>query len=64
MLNGKTPADKGGSGIFRNIPRDLMKKVKTAASVEGKSNTSLLIEASETCLQESDNKGLLLKGKN
>jgi len=45
MSKGKAPADKGGSGIFRNIPRDLMKKVKIAAAVEGKSIKSLLIEA-------------------
>jgi len=42
----ETPADKGGSGIFRNIPRGLMKKVKIAATVvEEKSIHALLIEA-------------------
>jgi hypothetical protein len=41
-----SPADKDGSGIFRNIPRGLMKEVKIAATVvEGKSINALLIEA-------------------
>jgi hypothetical protein len=42
---GKVLENKGGSWIFRNIPRDLMKKVKIAAAVEGKSIKALLIEA-------------------
>lgn len=49
--------------MFRNIPRDLMKKVKIAAAVEGKSIKSLLIEALETRSQELENTSLLPKGK-
>jgi hypothetical protein len=63
MWKGKALADKGGSGIFRNIPRDLMKMVKIVAVVEGKSIKSLLIEAQGTRSQRLENKGLLLKGK-
>ncbi len=55
--------DKGGSWIFRNIPRDLMKKAKIAAAIEGKSIKALLMEALETRLQELEKKGLMPKGK-
>ncbi len=63
MPKGKAPEDKGGSWIFRNIPRDLMKKAKIAAAIEGKSIKALLMEALETRLQELERKGILPKGK-
>ncbi len=60
---GKTKASKGGSWIFRDIPRDLMRRAKIAAAVEGKSIKALLMEAIETRLQELERKGLVPKGK-
>ena len=54
---------KGGSWIFRDIPRDLMRRVKIAAAVEGKTIKALLIEAIEARLQELERKGILPKGK-
>jgi predicted HicB family RNase H-like nuclease len=54
----------GGSWVFRDIPRDLMKKAKIAAAIEGKSIKALLIEALEIRLQDLEKKGLLPKGKN
>ncbi len=54
---------KGGSWIFRDIPRDLMRRAKIAAAVEGKSIKALLIEAMEARLQDLERKGLLPKGK-
>ncbi len=63
MSKREASEDKGGSWIFRNIPRDLMKKAKIAAAVEGKSIKALLMEALVTRLQELERKGLLPKGK-
>ena len=54
---------KGGSWIFRDIPRDLMRKARIAAAVEGTSIKALLMEALEVKLQEMEKKGLLPKGK-
>ena len=64
MPKGKEQEDKGGSWIFRDIPRDLMKRIKIAAAIEGKSIKALLIESVETRLQEMERKGILPKGKN
>ena len=55
--------DKGGAWIFRDIPRDLMRRVKIAAAVEGKSIKALLLEALEGKIQELEKKGQLPKGK-
>ncbi len=63
MLKVKPQDTSGGSWVFRDIPRDLMKKAKIAAAVEGKSIKALLIEALETRLQELEKKGMLPKGK-
>ena len=60
---GRVKESKGGAWIFRNVPRDLMRRAKIAAAVEGKSIKALLIEAIETRLQELERKGLLPKGK-
>jgi hypothetical protein len=48
---------------FRDIPRDLMRKVKMAAAHEGKTVKDFLIELAETRLQELERKGILPKGK-
>lgn len=55
--------DKGGAWIFRDIPRDLMKRAKIAAAVEGKTIKALVLEALEGKIQELEKKGLLPKGK-
>ena len=52
-----------GSWVFREIPRDLMHKMKIAAAVERKSVKQLLIELSEAHIQELEKKGLLPKGR-
>jgi len=60
----KTPDEaKGGSWIFRDIPRDLMRRAKIAAAVEGKSIKALVMEALRERIQELEKKGLLPKGK-
>ena len=53
----------GGAWIFRNIPRDLMKRAKIAAAVEGTSIKALVLEALAMRIQELEKKGLLPKGK-
>jgi len=53
----------GGAWIFRNIPRDLMKRAKIAAAVEGKSIKALVLEALAARIHELERKGLLPKGK-
>jgi hypothetical protein len=52
-----------GSWVFRNIPRELMHKVKVAAAIQRKSVKQLLIELSEAHIEELEKKGLLPKGK-
>ena len=52
-----------GAWNFRDIPRDLMRKVKMAAAHEGRSVKDFLIELAETKIQELERKGILPKGK-
>lgn len=63
MSKGKTLEEKGGSWVFRDIPRHLMQRMKIAAAVEGKSLKQLLLDLSEAYLKELEKKGLLPKGK-
>ena len=44
--------NKGGAWIFRDIPRELMKRAKIAAAVEGKTIKALVLEALEGKIQE------------
>lgn len=57
------PTEEPGTWIFRDIPRDLMRRVKAATAMEGKSVRGLVIELVEEYLQDSERKGLLPKGK-
>ena len=63
MSKEKETDQEPGSWVFRDIPRDLMKRVKIAAAIEGKSIKALVIEALEERIQELEKKGLLPKGK-
>jgi hypothetical protein len=63
MSKTKGPEEEPGSWVFRDIPRDLMKRAKIAAAVEGKSIKALVIESLEDRIQELERKGLLPKGK-
>ena len=55
--------EKGGSWVFRDIPRPIMQRMKVAAAIEGKSLKQLLLDLSEAHLKEMARKGLLPKGK-
>lgn len=59
----KPMSDKTGAWNFREIPRDLMRRVKMAAAHEGKSVKDFLVELAEERLQELERKGILPKGK-
>ena len=55
--------EKGGAWIFRDIPRDLMKRAKIAAAIEGKTIKALILEALDGKIREMEKKGLLPKRK-
>ena len=55
--------DGTGAWNFRDIPRDLMRKVKMAAAHEGKTVKDFLIELAEARIQELEKRGILPKGK-
>ena len=59
----RTTPEGTGAWNFRDIPRDLMRKVKMAAAHEGKSVKDFLIELAEGKIQELERKGILPKGK-
>jgi len=55
--------DARGTWIVRDFPRDLMRRARGAAALQGKSVKGILIELMEDYLQELEKKGLLPKGK-
>jgi hypothetical protein len=59
----KDPNEPAGSWVFRDIPRDLMIKMKIAAAVQRKSVKQLLIDLSREHIEELEKKGLLPKSK-
>jgi hypothetical protein len=59
----RTLPEGTGAWNFRDIPRDLMRKVKMAAAHEGKTVKDFLIEIAEARLQELERKGILPKSK-
>ena len=59
----KEPYDEPGTWIFRDIPRDLMRRAKAAAAIQGTSVKQLTIDLMEEHLKELDRKGILPKGK-
>jgi hypothetical protein len=63
MPKAKKISSDGGAWIFRNIPRDFMKRAKIAAAVEGTSIKALVLRALDEHLQDLEKKGLLPKEK-
>ena len=57
------PPQGTGAWNFRDIPRELMRKVKMAAAHEGKTVKEFLTELAEARIQELERKGILPKGK-
>ncbi len=56
-------AEKPGNINIRNLPRDLLIKMKMAAAVEQQTVKELIVTAVEQKIQELEKKGLLPKGK-
>jgi hypothetical protein len=52
-----------GAWNFRDIPGQLMRKVKMASAHEGKTVKEFLIELAEAKIQDLERKGLFPKGK-
>ncbi|MEP6890010.1 MAG: hypothetical protein ABI955_04860 [Nitrospirota bacterium] len=59
----RTTPEGTGAWNFRDIPRDLMRKVKMAAAQEGKTVKDFLTELAEARIQELERRGILPKGK-
>lgn len=52
-----------GTWIIKDVPRELMRRMKTAAAIQEKTFKQLLFELSEVHLEELEKKGILPKGK-
>jgi hypothetical protein len=52
-----------GTWIVKDVPRELMHRMKVAAAVEKKTLKQLLFELAEAHLAELEKKGILPKGK-
>ncbi len=63
MAKTEKPTDEPGTWIFRDIPRELMRRAKAGAALQGKSVRVLAIQLMETHLEELERKGILSKGK-
>jgi hypothetical protein len=59
----RTSSEGTGAWNFREIPRDLMRRVKMAAAHEGKTVKEFLIELAEAKIGDLERKGILPKGK-
>ncbi len=59
----KPSLEETGAWNFRDIPRELMRRVKMAAAHEGKTVKVFLIELAEARLQELEKKGILPRVK-
>lgn len=59
----RTTPEGTGAWNFRDIPRDLMRKVKMAAAHEGKTVKDFLMELAEAKIQELERKRILPKAK-
>lgn len=55
--------DTEGTWIVRDVPRELMRRARAAAALEGKSVKGILIELMEGYVQDLEKKGLMPKGK-
>jgi len=59
----RTPPEGTGAWNFRDIPRDLMRKVKMAAAHEGKTVKELFVELAKARIEDLERKGILPRGK-
>lgn len=59
----KPTIEKPGNINIRDIPRDLLVKMKMAAALERQSVKELIVSLVEQKIQDLEKKGLLPKGK-
>ncbi len=55
--------EKSGTWIVKDVPRELMYRMKVAAAMQRKTVKQLLFDLAEAHLQELERKGILPKGK-
>jgi porphobilinogen deaminase len=63
MMAGKEKAHPTGTWIVKDVPRELMHRMKVAAAVQRKTVKQLLFDLAGAHLQELERKGILPKGK-
>ena len=59
----RSPTGDSGAWNFREIPRELMRRVKMAAAHEGKTVKDFLIELAQARIDELVRKGILPRSK-
>jgi porphobilinogen deaminase len=62
-MAGKEKIQPTGTWIVKDVPRDLMHRMKVAAAIQKRTMKQLLFELAESHLQELEKKGLLPKSK-
>jgi porphobilinogen deaminase len=60
-MAGKEKIQPTGTWIVKDVPRDLMHRMKVAAAIQKRTMKQLLFELAESHLQELEKKGLLPK---
>jgi len=63
MAKKKADDSEPGSWMLRNVPRDLMDRIKIAAAIQRTTVKALLFQLAENHLAELEKKGLLPKNK-
>ncbi len=63
MTSRKQPVEAKGTWIVKDVPRELMHRMKVAAAIQRKTVKQLLFDLAETHLQELEKKGMLPKVK-
>lgn len=63
MTSRQEPAEAKGTWIVKDVPRELMHRMKVAAAIQKKSVKQLLFDLAEAHLQELERKGILPKAK-
>jgi len=54
---------KPGAWVIRDIPRDLMRRVKIAAAIQGTSVKQLLLDLAEEHLKDLEKRGIMPRGQ-
>ena len=52
-----------GTWIVRDVPKELMRRAKAAAAMEGRSVKSLLIDLMQEYVHDREKKGVLPRGR-